>query len=275
MTSYRAARLIRGASAILAGIMLAAPVQAQDPASGEVVLLPFDVPIGNYNGSEPVVGPAQLHIAGAGFKAGNGWWILSCAGQGCRLDAASLAVKPSTHPQYDGPPVASQRLTWSARPRVRASLLAAFKPKGALAQLSLRPGPLSTWFHHRMATLPPLDGPLPETRLDMDGGRHALLRQRLVKGAGDTVLELELATEGKVQQLGRYEFHMSEPGYIAPQMVVMWAGDLDGDGKLDLLVNNSAYYWDTTLYLSSLAKPGELVAPAGRFQYAPPDSGGC
>ena len=274
MNRERRPALPAGAGAILAGILRAAPVHAQDPTTGDVVLVPFDVPIGNYNGSEPVVEPGQ-HIAGARFKAGDGWWILSCSGHGCRLDSAAMAVKPATHAQSNGPPLASQRLSWSPAPPARANLLAAFKPKGALAQLSLRPGALSTWFHHRMASLPSLESPAPETRLDMDGGRHALLRQRLVRGADETVLELELAEGGKVQQLGRYEFHMSEPGYLAPQMVVMWAGDLDGDGKLDLLVNNTAYYWNTTLYLTSLAKPGQLVGPAGRFVYAPPDASGC
>lgn len=40
-----------------------------------------------------------------------------------------------------------------------------------------------------------------------------------------------------------------------------FAGDLDGDGKLDLVMTNSPKYswYPTTLYLSSAAKPGELV----------------
>lgn len=40
-----------------------------------------------------------------------------------------------------------------------------------------------------------------------------------------------------------------------------FAGDLDGDGRLDLVMTNSPKYswYPTTLYLSSAAKPGELV----------------
>lgn len=56
---------------------------------------------------------------------------------------------------------------------------------------------------------------------------------------------------------------------------LIWAGDLDGDGKPDLLMNFTDYFWDTVLFLSSLAKPGELVGVAGRFHYSPPDSPGC
>lgn len=46
-----------------------------------------------------------------------------------------------------------------------------------------------------------------------------------------------------------------------------WAGDLDGDGKLDLLVNttNSENSGDLTLYLSSKAKNGALAGVAARF----------
>jgi hypothetical protein len=45
---------------------------------------------------------------------------------------------------------------------------------------------------------------------------------------------------------------------------VIWAGDLDGDGKLDLLVDVSNHdnASDTALYLSSKARRGELVGLA-------------
>ena len=49
---------------------------------------------------------------------------------------------------------------------------------------------------------------------------------------------------------------------------VIWAGDLDGDGKLDLLVDvtNHDNSSDTALYLSSKARSGELVGLAARLQ---------
>jgi hypothetical protein len=48
---------------------------------------------------------------------------------------------------------------------------------------------------------------------------------------------------------------------------LLWAGDIDGDGKLDLLINASDHYnvehW--RLWLSSYAKPGELVGVAAEL----------
>jgi hypothetical protein len=44
-------------------------------------------------------------------------------------------------------------------------------------------------------------------------------------------------------------------------LALNFAGDLDGDGKLDVVMTNSPKYswYPTTLYLSSAAKSGELV----------------
>lgn len=41
---------------------------------------------------------------------------------------------------------------------------------------------------------------------------------------------------------------------------LVFAGDLDGDGKLDLLIEHG----DLGLYLSTLARPGQLVGRAGQ-----------
>ena len=49
---------------------------------------------------------------------------------------------------------------------------------------------------------------------------------------------------------------------------LLWAGDLDGDGRLDLLLDESDHYnvSETALYLSSLAASGALVGRAGRHR---------
>lgn len=46
---------------------------------------------------------------------------------------------------------------------------------------------------------------------------------------------------------------------------LLWAGDLDHDGKLDLIIDQTNHYNVTALalYLSSKARKGDLVAPAG------------
>jgi hypothetical protein len=50
---------------------------------------------------------------------------------------------------------------------------------------------------------------------------------------------------------------------------------MDGDGKLDLIVSSDFHGTAITLYLSSLAKTGELFGVGGSFQYFPVDSAGC
>jgi len=54
--------------------------------------------------------------------------------------------------------------------------------------------------------------------------------------------------------------------------LLLWAGDLDKDGKLDLLMDITNHYniSETALFLSSLARSGELVGKAGTFR-----TGGC
>lgn len=49
---------------------------------------------------------------------------------------------------------------------------------------------------------------------------------------------------------------------------IVWSGDLDGDGKLDLLLNVTDHCDISlpTLYLSSAAKGGELVHEVAHFR---------
>jgi len=56
-------------------------------------------------------------------------------------------------------------------------------------------------------------------------------------------------------------------GCDEPHFHVHWAGDLDGDGRLDLLVTFSGKYsfHPRQLLLSSAASPSALVALAGTY----------
>jgi len=53
-----------------------------------------------------------------------------------------------------------------------------------------------------------------------------------------------------------------------PHITVLWVGDLDGDGKPDLYLDSSWHYnvSHKVLWLSSLAKPGQIVGQAAFFE---------
>lgn len=57
--------------------------------------------------------------------------------------------------------------------------------------------------------------------------------------------------------------------------IVNWVGDMDGDGKLDMMISiaGEGCGFDFRLYLSSLAKKGEFVGQAARFSGGTPACG--
>jgi hypothetical protein len=62
---------------------------------------------------------------------------------------------------------------------------------------------------------------------------------------------------------------------VRPEEYLLWAGDLDADGKPDFLISFGMGSYKVALFLSSLARPGELVGEAGRFDYFPVELSGC
>jgi hypothetical protein len=73
---------------------------------------------------------------------------------------------------------------------------------------------------------------------------------------------LQFKHGGKTQTLFQW------PGGLSDQRgELVWAGDLDGDGKLDLVIDHSSHYnaSDLTLYLSTWALPGQMVGKAAHF----------
>jgi hypothetical protein len=262
-----------------------------------MMLFPGTLSAANYGGSSAQSLHQGWNIPGRHYKTGDGWWILACKDK-CTLTSASMTVTPSTHPDYDGPPLVSQLLRWSPKPfgsaisptvgdttnksLGTAILLALFKPLRGLANLPLHAGPITTWLHAGMDSYPATRVETMDVLIDMGKAGKATLVPRIFSSASGNSLDrdreptliLGLRADGKRQQLGPYTWHLGSRA-LAGKDYLIWAGDLDGDGKLDLLMNFTDYFWGTTLFLSSLAKPGELVGAAGHFNYSPPDSPGC
>ncbi|MCH8617761.1 hypothetical protein [Undibacterium sp. TS12] len=269
-----------------------------DPSSGKLVLFPGQLPSTNYGGTGNISAFTGWNIPGKHFKSGDGWWVLACKDI-CQLSPATMSVKQSKHPDYDGPPIPSQLMKWSPMPfqiddekryhieRTREPsdpfLLAMLKPIGSLADnLHFSPGPVTTWWHQGMEKGPKSNKDFSDTTIEIGQGKQAHLLQRLVtlpkkpdESEAQKQLIIELQIDGTRQSLGEFVFHMGITERINPRSFLMWIGDIDGDGKVDLLINPTAYFWNTSMYLSSLAKNGQLVGNAGNFYFSPPDSPGC
>ena len=85
---------------------------------------------------------------------------------------------------------------------------------------------------------------------------------------------ITLSSGGRTQKL----FDATEPGATRdpdlvlacddPHFKIHWAGDLDRDGRLDMLVtfSHKYSYVPNQLLLSSAARSPDLVAEAGRYE---------
>lgn len=289
-------KLTVGASAVLAGLLmlfaLPAAARGDDPTSGEIVLFPGNglAPLGEV-ASENMSVPQGWNIPGRSFRAGDGWWALVCESS-CVLKPQRLNVRSGTHPDYDGPPLPSQLLSWSevggddsAPDTTRPIML--FKPIRSAAAMKLEAGPVTTWLHAGMGRYPGsnLAGNM-ETVIDLGGAEQALLLPRLMLtkktaestrevNPADQTLVFELRAYGKRQRLDVYQWDIEGAHPLTGPEYLWWAGDLDGDGKLDLLMSYANRGWNAVLYLSTRAGPDEIVGEAGRFQFWQPDDPGC
>ncbi|HEX8172395.1 MAG TPA: hypothetical protein VF824_17810 [Thermoanaerobaculia bacterium] len=83
---------------------------------------------------------------------------------------------------------------------------------------------------------------------------------------------LIMQTGGTSQQLSAVRA-LSEAPEIVPGIEVHFAGDLDHDGRLDLIVDLSgvSWEWHPTLFLSSAARPGALAAKSAELVAAVDD----
>lgn len=112
--------------------------------------------------------------------------------------------------------------------------------------------------------------PLPETdslKLSCSDyrGRYGLniSNRRVGEDAPARVSRLVLEGDGLKQTLYQWP-----EGFSDQHCELIWAGDLDGDGKLDLLMNLSDHYnvSEVTLFLSSRRAPGTLVKRVASFR---------
>lgn len=207
----------------------------------------------------------QLVLPGESFhgdevpaRDGERWLALVVAGGKARLQPVALQVTAVNDPLLDGPDDRTGRSV--AAPGVDARVflrgMAALKPGdvavavadtvaltvGEPQQLHLG---ATTW--HLTSTCADAGAERGvECTITLDGG-----------GASQTLF----TTYGVRQEDGRLGFGDAVPS-------LLFAGDLDRDGRVDLLLDTTDHYnlSRPTLYLSSAAKPGQSVAEVAQQQ---------
>lgn len=215
-----------------------------------LILLMFAGPVA---GAGPLVlaDPGSAYTPGS-LPAGGGWLALECGRDGCALRPTSLQLSRKTVLHLDEFRVPLEI------PRVKGSPLALFHG------LALSPGPVARWHGG-----------------DRDVDRATAQLRRLGRWTvpGDA-RQLALSWV-RLPDQGGFRYHLGDGttrqflfateveghygGDTTPR--VLWAGDLDGDGRADLLLSlpDDNCGFDNRLYLSSLSRPGQLVGQAARF----------
>jgi hypothetical protein len=277
-------RAVCGAILLLA-CGLAPGADIDDPTRGDVVLFP--APLEELKPATPT-NPRPLlgwNMPGRNFRADEGWWGLVCGrATDCRLTPLRLAITPAKHAVYDSDSVPSQWLVWSPLPAA-GELLAVFKPVRSLASVPLAAGAAKTWLQRGMEGAYPEGGRLAtmEVTIPIAPGSNALLLPRLRPAQEDSNgraqpegLVLELRLGGRRQLLDEFENSGSEGlSPVDPKTYLVWAGDLDGDGKLDLLLNTGGCSRKMVLWLSSRATGQALVGLGGSFEFYDPSKSEC
>jgi len=228
-----------------------------------VMILPGEIP-----------GPMFINgIPDQGFDSEWEWMALVCR-EKCELEPTQLLMTGVQVQPHDGEALPGQVYTLESKLDAPPLVLLRGLPTGVRS----RP---RTYLHAALGKYPPsttqgtleIDIPVP--------GEPARIVPRYVRRENNApLLNVYLETKTQRQLLGGMAVDgIGGPSAMArgPQLL-RWAGDLDGDDKLDLIVTITSRYGEeatVTLFLSSLAKPGDLVGMAGHFRYWPVENPGC
>lgn len=194
--------------------------------------------------------PGQFHEGETSAKNGQQWMALIDEGQSSSLRNVTIHIERVTD-IGDQPGKKSGKEVSIATPTKQASVI-----------VLLRGMPLR-------------EGTVPTARYSGEGDAGKPLHITLPNGT--TTYKLAISCDGRHCLLTLSENSISQQLFVFNDdpyardfkgLRVIWAGDLDRDGKLDLLVDVSNHdnASDTALYLSSKARSGELVGLAAMLQ---------
>lgn len=222
---------------------------------------------------------------GRQFKNGSNWLALVCNEKACSFEPASLKVSDKAwQGHYDDQPTSGQHLLFKQSGASGSKVIAWFESATALPWLRL--GAIPSYYTGADKTARPSGKGTLEIAIVLPSGETAKLVPMLLTAEQAAKLSnqhtpqyprnwgsflLQLRAKGKRQLLlGELGVcgHAIDRGYL------LWAGDMDRDGKTDYLINFIDQDGPVHLYLSSLAGAGQLVGLAG-IHLAPPFGGEC
>lgn len=214
-------------------------------------------PPGQFHGDEPVA------------RDGETWLALRASADSASLTSTRLRVQATEDPILDEPGQTSGRRVSSALepdPDAEGAQVVAYLRGSGLAAGAVRPARILERSQ---------DGASPSYRIDLAGQDHRIRTQCRPKrgsqayardctvvliasgGAEQVLMRVDGRREGDVTLLG----DDASPG-------LLFAGDLDRDGRLDLIFDVSNHYNVSrpTLFLSSQARDGELLHAASSYE---------
>lgn len=238
------------------GLLLSASALAGE--RGNAAQPPGGTPI------EFVLGADQWQ-PGDRYRSGSPWLALVCSKTGCQLEPAKLTVRREKwQGHYDDQPTQGQRLVFRRQAAGPGTALAWFRQDPAIPWLQAGPVP-TYWAGTFRKKRPATEGTL-ELAIDLPGGAQATLVP-LFDAQGSRFL-LQLRAQGKRQLLDE----LGQCSHTVSTDYLVWAGDLDGDGQADYLVNFADEVGEAKLYLARAAAAKEIAEVAG--VYVPPPFGG-
>ena len=203
---------------------------------------------------------------GQRYRAGSDWLALVCIKNECSFEPARLVVqKKQWQGHYDDKPTNGQKLVFSRQKPGPGAVLGWFRPN-AENPTWLKPGSVTTYAARTSKIKRPASEGTLEFAVDLPGGKQTTLVPLYDQEKRRFLLQIrEPARRQLLDELGSCS-HTVTADYL------VWAGDLDLDGKPDYLINFADDVGVARLYLGKQARPREIIGVGG--VYVPPPFGG-
>jgi hypothetical protein len=254
--------MMRAVGVSLGLLTLVAAAGAQSPEAGapksDIRILPGEITTARFGAGIPDLGLDPSWV----------WQALICA-RHCELRPVQLAMTPVAVQPVIGASLPGHRYEIDGKLDAHPLVLIRGLP-GTV------PGTPETWLHAGLAAYPPADTP---GTMEIDiplprGGRARIVPRHggVVEGQHQLRVYLEIGTSRQRLATLSIDPVGGPAGLTRGGALLRWAGDLDGDGRVDLVMtlNNRVHeFAGATLFLSSAAGPGELVGRAATFEYWP------